>query len=103
VKLQKIVYTHECAGIIRHLPPSIKTPLRLIIEQLGENPYLGKPLKDEFEGLYSLRYQRYRVIYRVNEQSKLIEILFAGPRTDVYLEFSRLLRKSQASAKQKKS
>ncbi len=100
MKLLKTVYTPECASIIRHLPPSIKIPLRLVIEQLGTNPYLGKPLKDEFEGFSSLRYQRYRVIYRVSHQDRVIEIIFAGPRTDVYLEFSRLLRKSQAATKQ---
>lgn len=93
----QIIYSPLSHDILSHLAPTLKRPLRQLIENLAIEPYLGKPLKDEFEGLYSLRFKRYRVIYRVNENIKKIEIVFSGPRADVYQELTRLLKKSRPS------
>ncbi|EKD51055.1 MAG: hypothetical protein ACD_62C00357G0009 [uncultured bacterium] len=88
----KIEYSKTAATIIRHLPPSAKGPVRHLIEQLSTQPCLGKPLRDELEGYRSHRYNRYRVIYCYHEDKKLIEIIFAGQRADVYSLFSRYLK-----------
>lgn len=97
MKLFKIIYSPLSHEIISHLSPTVKKPLRQLVENLVENPFLGKQLKDELEGLRSLRFKRHRVIYRINEDSKQIEIIFAGPRADVYQELSRMLKKSRPS------
>lgn len=93
----KIVYTPQCRQIISHLSPNVKRPLLQLIEALMEEPYLGKQLQDEFEGLRSLRYKRYRVIYRIREENRHIEILLAGPRFEIYQELTKWMGRVRTS------
>lgn len=54
------------------------------IEELKENPYLGKPLTRNLTGKLSLRIGVYRIVYRIKEKDNLVEILTAGHRSNVY-------------------
>lgn len=59
-----------------------------------ETPYCGKPLKDELEGLRSLRVKRFRIIYQLNTDNKEVDIVVIGPRKTIYEETYRFIRKS---------
>jgi mRNA-degrading endonuclease RelE of RelBE toxin-antitoxin system len=50
-----------------------------------------KELKLELAGYRSLRSRRYRIIYRITEEARTVEILYFGVREDVYEAFRRLL------------
>lgn len=93
MKKIKIAYTPTAAAFLRHLHPIAKKPLKEIIEELALKPFLGKPLRDEFEGYRSHRLRKYRVIYRYHEEESRVEIVMAGPRTDIYTRFSEILKK----------
>ena len=54
------------------------------IEQLAENPHIGKLLKGEFSGLRRIRSGNYRVIYEINEGEVLILVLRIAHRKQVY-------------------
>lgn len=54
------------------------------IEEIKENPYIGKPLTRELTGKFSYRIGVYRIIYKIKEGDSLIEILTAGHRSSVY-------------------
>jgi len=54
------------------------------IEKLKDNPYLGKPLSRNLAGLRSLRVGKYRVIYKIDEENKVIWLITVGHRKDVY-------------------
>ncbi|MFH1863829.1 MAG: type II toxin-antitoxin system RelE/ParE family toxin [bacterium] len=54
------------------------------IEEIRENPHIGKPLTKELVGKYSFKVGMYRIIYRIKEKDNLIEILTAGHRSNVY-------------------
>ena len=95
MKSLKIAYTQTASVYLKHLHPAVKKPLKEIIEELAIRPFLGKPLKDEFEGFRSHRLRRYRVIYRYQEEKNRIEILLAGPRVDIYSRFAELLIKTK--------
>jgi len=58
--------------------------LKQILNELKEDPYLGKPLTRELTGRYSYRVGVYRIIYKVNKKDKIISILTAGHRATVY-------------------
>ncbi len=92
MKLVQIVYSPTARDYLRSFQPSLKASLREAVEELVTSPLKGKPLQDEFEGFRSHRFKRYRVIYRYIENKRRIEILFAGPRRDVYVQFSRYLK-----------
>jgi mRNA interferase RelE/StbE len=45
---------------------------------------VGKPLKLGFEGLHSARRGDYRVIYRVDDQRRLVTVIAIEHRSDIY-------------------
>lgn len=88
----RLTYTPTARDYLKKLHPDLKKALREMIEELIEDPKKGKPLRDEFEGFRSHRLKKYRVIYRYEEAENLVEIIFAGPRRDVYRLFSSYLK-----------
>ena len=57
----------------------------LITGELSENPQrLGKQLSEPLYPLYAARRGEYRVIYRIQEDRHLIEILSINHRRDAY-------------------
>ncbi|MDF2956311.1 MAG: mRNA-degrading endonuclease RelE [Candidatus Alkanophagales archaeon MCA70_species_2] len=57
------------------------------LKALQERPELGKPLKGKLRGLRSLRVGKYRIIYQVDEDSKVVRIITVGRREEVYERF----------------
>ncbi len=88
---KKLRIPYELAELIRHLHPRLKRKVRAVLQALVRDPLLGKALKDELEGLRSLRLGRLRIIYR--SRGHYIEIIALGPRRTIYQETYRLLRK----------
>ena len=89
----RLAYSETCRRVIKSLHPDLKPILKNEIENLRTNPYLGKPLMEELAGFYSLRFRRYRVIYRITTAKKIVEIHYIGHRRDIYDEFRKLLEK----------
>ena len=54
------------------------------IDQLAENPHIGKLLKGELSGLRRIRSGNYRVIYEINEREVIILVLRIAHRKQVY-------------------
>ena len=54
------------------------------IDQLAENPHVGKLLKGDLSGLRRIRIGSYRVIYEINETKILVLILRVAQRKNVY-------------------
>ncbi|MBE0576159.1 MAG: type II toxin-antitoxin system RelE/ParE family toxin [Desulfuromonadales bacterium] len=54
------------------------------IDQLAENPHIGKLLKGELSGLRRIRSGNYRVIYEINEVEVIILVLRIAHRKQVY-------------------
>ncbi|MEK6775639.1 MAG: type II toxin-antitoxin system RelE/ParE family toxin [bacterium] len=87
----RLTYSQACRSLIKKLNPKIKPALKNEIERLSTTLLLGKPLIEELDGIYSLPYRRYLIIYRVNNQEKVVEIHFVGHRKDIYEDFRKLL------------
>lgn len=54
------------------------------LEEIREDPFMGKPLSREFLGRFSYKVGVYRIIYIINEKDRIVNILFAGHRSVVY-------------------
>jgi mRNA-degrading endonuclease RelE of RelBE toxin-antitoxin system len=55
------------------------------IDHIADAPQrMGKPLRLELEGLWSARRGPYRVIYRIDEGKRLVQIITVDHRADVY-------------------
>ncbi len=82
----------ELASLLSHLPPGIKRKIRGGLDALLSQPKLGKPLKAELSGLWSLPIGRFRIIYR--PVGSLLEIVAIGPRATIYQETTRRVRET---------
>lgn len=80
----RVEYSDTAAKELRKLPQSKQIKIIKTIAKLKNDPYAGKKLKGEFEGLRSLRVWPYRVIYRYLPQDKLLFINVIQHRQEVY-------------------
>ena len=90
--MHKIRIPDDVASLLRSLHPNLKKKTRAALRILSTDPYVGKPLRDDLEGLKSYRIGRFRIIYRVSAK-KQIEVVAIGPRKRIYEETLRLLKK----------
>ena len=79
---------HEVAALVRGLHPVLKRKVRAALQELLEDPYPGKALRNELQGLRSYRVGRFRIIYRLRGD---VELVAFGPRDSIYLETYRQL------------
>ena len=87
VKLTTFAY-----NAARKLNPEIKKSARTALNELADNPFLGKELQSELSGFRSHRFMRYRIIYKVADQEKIITIYMVSHRRDVYELFSEYVK-----------
>ena len=68
------------------LPKATVKKAEKAINSLADNPRpLGvKKLKDSIEDLYRIRIGDYRIIYSIEDEIKIIDILRIGHRKDIY-------------------
>lgn len=92
LKKNKVVYTLVAQKLIKKLSPQIKKGVRKAIDEVQEDPFFGKPLKDELTGYFSIRFKRYRVIYNFAEERQVITIIYVGKRVSVYEALSQFLK-----------
>jgi len=61
-----------------------KDALLLAFGEIKEDPYCGKPLMRDLSGKFSYKIGVYRIIYIINEDDGVVEILSAGHRSIIY-------------------
>jgi mRNA interferase RelE/StbE len=91
MKKWKTRFTPEASRLLSKLHPENKRRIKKALGGLQQDPYPGKDLQEELSGFKSLRIKRYRVVYNINEEEKIIQILYIGLRSDVYEQFRYLL------------
>jgi mRNA interferase RelE/StbE len=94
----KLRVPDHLVGFIRGLHPEIKRKIKGSLKIIASEPGSGKPLKDELEGLRSIRVSRFRIVYRIADP-KEIQIVAIGPRDRIYEETYRLISKESRSQK----
>lgn len=61
-----------------------KEAICVAFEDMKEDPFIGKPLTRELSGRFSYKVGMFRIIYKVNEKDKIVQIITAGHRANVY-------------------
>ena len=87
-----LLYSETSKRQVRRLHTDIKSHIKTKLEQISENPYLGKHLERELSGYLSFKSKRHRIVYRIREDEKLIESHYVGHRKDIYELFSDEIR-----------
>lgn len=80
----KIKLTSKARRELKNLSKQDKLSIAEIIEELKENPLLGKPLDRELVRRFSYRVGAYRIIYQINKDDEIVKIISAGHRSMVY-------------------
>jgi mRNA interferase RelE/StbE len=88
----RAIYSETCRKQIRNLSLQIKPVIKSRIDEIAGKPLLGKFLERELSGYLSLRVGRYRIIYKVRESDRVVEVHFVGRRRDIYELFGEHLR-----------
>lgn len=68
----RLLYKSQAIKQLKKLPLVEKKKIIRKLELLPQDPYVGKALKGELEGLYSLRVWPYRIIYEIIGSSIII-------------------------------
>ena len=83
----------DVRALVRGLHPDIKRKVRAGLLEITRHPEIGKPLRDDLNGLWSLRVSRFRIVYRINSP-QIIDIIAIGPRRAIYEDTVKRLRNS---------
>jgi mRNA interferase RelE/StbE len=81
-----VVAGSAARAIQRELPePVAWAAIEFINGPLLDNPRrVGHPLQNELAGLYGARVGDYRVVYRINEEQREVEVIRVAHRAKVY-------------------
>ncbi len=82
----KVVVSAEARRHLHQLPPKIGLIIvEFVTTTLRDNPArLSKPLRPPFEGLRSARRGDYRVLFDLDETTRVINIIRITHRSDAY-------------------
>jgi mRNA interferase RelE/StbE len=80
----EVTLSVDAAKSVRKLPKQVQTAVVAALTALETDPRAGKPLIGEFAGIWSLRRGDYRVLYRIDDRERRVEIARVGHRRDIY-------------------
>lgn len=81
----ELLISVKAARQIKRLKKENQIKVIEVLTEIRDDPLLGKPLSRELSGKFSYRFGVYRIIYRVNQKDKIVEILSAGHRSKIYV------------------
>lgn len=82
-----VVLTRSARQALRDLLPeaAATAAVELIFGPLAQNPHrVGKPLRNELEGIWSARRGEYRVLYEINDTTVTVTVVQVVHRRDAY-------------------
>ena len=83
-KPYEVVLAADVVRSIRRLPKQYQASVIAALGALATDPRLGKPLVGELSGIWSLRRGDYRLLYRIDDGARRIEVARVGHRREIY-------------------
>ena len=83
-ELYQVVVSAEARKSVRRIPKEVHAAVVAALAGLASEPRAGKSLVGELRGLWSLPRGDYRVLYRINDETKRVEVARIRHRRDVY-------------------
>src|SRR3989344_5183444 len=82
--IYKVLFSEQARDFFKKLDNSVKQIVAKKINQLSQDPKLGKPMTGELAGSWSLRTDKYRILYKIIHQELLILVVEMRHRKNVY-------------------
>ena len=86
----RVLLHPKAARSLEKLDAPVRDRMKQSLRELEDSPE-GKGERLKHSQFWRVRVGDYRAIYEIDEEKKMVIILFIGHRRDVYDEFSRLL------------
>lgn len=83
--MYKIIIAKNVKKDIFLLKKRYQVVLVNILKELKVDPKLGKPLTRELLGKYSVKIGAYRLIHKLGQKDKIVNVITVGHRSTVYL------------------
>lgn len=80
----RIVITRRVMKEMQKLVAGMQRKVDIAIDLLREDPFLGKRLHGEHEGMWSLRVWPYRILYIIHREIITVTVLRIAHRQGVY-------------------
>ena len=81
--MYRLIISPQAQKELKKIKKAHQLPIRLLIEEIREEPQLGKSLSRNLKGKLSYRLGVYRIIYKVNQKDGIINIISAGHRSKI--------------------
>lgn len=65
-------------------PSALREKIARAISSLEENPHIGKSLRGELRGCFTLRAWPFRIIYEIHKKELIVLVLSIKHRKDAY-------------------
>lgn len=82
--MYKIVIVDAAKKDLKRIPLQYRKKIGKQIDALAENPFAGKKLEGELDGVRGLRVWPYRVLYIVEKRIVTVTVVHVGHRQGVY-------------------
>jgi len=82
--MYKLIFKKPAKRFLKKLDKTNQIQIIKKIKKLQTNPKLGKPLLENLAGLWRLRIDKYRILYRIKNKHLIIEVLKIGHRKNIY-------------------
>ena len=82
--MYRLIISPQAQKELKKIKKAHQLPIRLLIEEIREDPQLGKSLNRDLKGKFSYRLGVYRIIYKVNQKDGIINIISVGHRSKIY-------------------
>lgn len=80
----QVVVAANAVKEVRRLPRAAQRTVLAALGALATAPRSGKPLTGPLAGLWSLRRGDFRVLYRIDDAGRRVEVARVGHRREVY-------------------
>ena len=80
----RVIVTPRAEKELLKLPKTERKKVQKKLLLLETNPFVGKKLGGEFQERYSLRSWPYRIIYLINDKTKILYVISILHRQGVY-------------------
>lgn len=70
--MYKLQLSSKTLRFLKKLDGSAKKEILQVFEKILDNPYRFKPLRYEFKGYYRARFEKYRIIFEINDNTVFV-------------------------------
>lgn len=82
--MYKLIISSQAGRELKKIKKFYREAIISALEEIKEDPLVGKPLTRELTGRFSYRIGLFRIVYKVDTRNRVVQIITAGHRSTIY-------------------